>query len=150
MCVSLVWLWHSPWYSKWTGHQLPQFVFQVFINPLVIQLKIWGKYVWRDPISLVAQPHHTRALASWYYVTSDESWPICMLLSVPQWEEEPFFCHLLHTEPQLPTAPIDFNWLEVQLLSQSRHKEEHSGPASSDSQLGYTSSLVQIGEPKTR
>lgn len=57
-------------------------------------------------------------------------------------EEGPFFRHLLRTELQLPTAPIDFNWLEVPLLSQARHKEEHSGRASNDSQLGYTSSLV--------
>lgn len=51
------WPWHSPWSSNRTGHQLPMFVLQIFINWLVIPLKIWGKYIWRDPIALVAKPH---------------------------------------------------------------------------------------------
>lgn len=94
--------------------------------------------------------HEPSVPERWYSVTADEGWPICMSRSAPRREEGPFFCHLLRTEPPLPTGPIDFNWLEVRLLSQRRHKEAHSGPASADPRLGYTSSLVQSGEPKTR
>lgn len=91
----LVWLWHCPWYTKLTGHQLPVFVLKVFISWLVIQHKIWGKYVWRDLISLVTQPLHQS--------------PGSMILCDQQWELTHLYVAERTTEGGrailLPSAP---------------------------------------------
>ncbi|TNN63563.1 hypothetical protein EYF80_026215 [Liparis tanakae] len=89
---------------------------------------------------------HTGAPAPGYYGTADEDRPICMLPSAPRSEEGAI---LLPSAPHRATVahcPIDFNWLEVQLLSQSRHKDEHSDGASSVTQAH----LYKSRGPKTR
>lgn len=140
------WPWDSLWYSIQTGHQLPMFALQIFINWLVIPLKIWEKCVWRDPIPLL----YNHTIPEPWLILCDQWWEPTHLY-VAECATEGGRAILLPSAPHRATvAPIDFHWLEVRLLSQSRHKKEHSGPANSDSQLGYTSSLVQIGKPKSR